>query len=131
MAALDSDRIKDKARALGFDLAGIAPVGPSSEADFYPEWVGEGYAGTMRYLETGMGRRLDPAEVLPGARTVIVCALNYHSDQPLTGHNRERAWVSRYAWGDDYHAVLGRKLDELARRVRELEKQLEKSSKNE
>ena len=114
MAALDSDRIKDKARALGFDLAGIAPVGPSPEADFYPEWVEEGYAGTMRYLETGMGRRLDAAEVLPGARTVIVCALNYHSDQPLTEHNPERAWVSRYAWGDDYHAVLGRKLDELA-----------------
>lgn len=100
---------------MGFDLVGVAPVQPSPEADFYPEWIARGYAGTMRYMETGIRRRLDPREVLAGARSVVVCALNYHSDHPLTGSDPERAWVSRYAWGDDYHDVLGEKLRALAR----------------
>jgi len=114
MAVLDSGRIKKKAAELGFDLTGVAPVRPSPEADFYPEWVARGYAGKMRYMETALGRRLDPREILPGARSIIVCALNYHSDRPLTPHDPERAWVSRYAWGDDYHDVLGEKLEALA-----------------
>jgi epoxyqueuosine reductase len=114
MPVLDPERIRNKARELGFDLAGVAPLRATPEAGFYPEWLRRGYAGEMRYLETGLARRLDPGEVLPGARSIVVCALNYHSDAPAPTKDPERAWISRYAWGEDYHDVLGEKLDRLA-----------------
>ena len=107
---MNSDQIKAKARELGFELAGVAPLGPSPEAEFYPEWLANGYAGEMHYLARGAGTRLDPSPLLPGARSVVVCALNYHTDRPLTSSNPERGWVSRYAWGEDYHKVIKRRL---------------------
>ena len=58
---------------------------------------------------------MDPTTLLPGARSVIVCAVNYNTDKPRTTFDRLRAWVSRYAWGDDYHDVLQNKLNDLAR----------------
>lgn len=107
--------IKEKARALGFELAGIAPIGPFPETEFYPKWLESGYAGEMRYLERQKPARMDPRSLLSGARSVIVCAMNYNTAQPATRFDRLRAWVSRYAWGEDYHEVLRTKLDELAR----------------
>jgi len=106
---MDSDQLKEKARSLGFDLVGIAPVGPSPEAAFYPTWLEKGYAGEMRYLERQKADRMNP-----DARSVIVCAMNYNTDRPRTPYDRLRAWVSRYAWGADYHETLQRKLKELA-----------------
>ncbi len=114
----DAVRIKDKARSLGFQLAGIAPAGPSPETLFYPEWLARGYAGEMGYLERQASARLNPAEVLPGVRSAIVCAVNYNTGRPLTTFDRARAWVSRYAWGEDYHETLAAKLCELADWIR-------------
>ena len=111
--------VKAEAQKLGFELAGIAPIGPFPETAFYPKWLDSGYAGEMRYLERQKPARMDPQSVLPGARTVIVCAMNYNTAQPTTRYDRLRAWVSRYAWGDDYHEVLQTKLAELARWIEE------------
>lgn len=111
--------IKEKARSLGFELAGVAPVGPFPETAFYPKWLDSGYAGEMRYLERQKSARMDPQSLLPGARSVIVCAMNYNTARPLTSYDRLRAWVSRYAWGEDYHEVFRVKLEELARWLRE------------
>ena len=58
---------------------------------------------------------MDPQSVLPGARSVIVCAINYNTNHPLTSFDPARAWISRYAWGKDYHETLQEKLRELAR----------------
>ena len=106
---MNSSEIKQRARSVGFDLVGIAPVGPSPEAAFYPKWLESGYAGEMRYLERQKAARMNPA-----ARSVIVCAINYNTDRPLTPYDRLRAWVSRYAWGVDYHETLQTKLRDLA-----------------
>jgi epoxyqueuosine reductase len=106
--------IKDKARALGFDLAGIAPLRLFPEAGFYPKWLASGYAGEMGYLERQKDAKLRPESVFPGAKSVIVCAMNYNTSSPGTAFDRLRAWVSRYAWGEDYHDVLHKKLTELA-----------------
>jgi len=108
------ESIKAKARELGFHITGIAPAGPSPEALFYPEWLARGYAGEMKYLERQQESRIDPREILPGARSVIVCAVNYNTDNLRTTLDRARAWVSRYAWGEDYHETLQSKLRELA-----------------
>ena len=106
--------IKEKAYELGFELAGIAPIAPSAEADFYPDWLERGFAGNMKYLERQAPSKMDSRSLLPGARSVIVCAMNYQTDRELTEFDPDRAWVSRYAWGEDYHAVLGARLEKLA-----------------
>jgi len=116
---MDSDQIKVKAREFGFELVGVAPLSTSPEAEFYTEWLARGYAGEMDYLKHGRETRLDPAPLLPGARSLIVCALNYHTDRPLTSLDPERGWVSRYAWGADYHKVLQTRLKRLAEWIRQ------------
>jgi epoxyqueuosine reductase len=58
---------------------------------------------------------MDPQSVLPGARSVIVCAINYNTPHPTTAFDKCRAWISRYAWGLDYHDTLQEKLRSLAR----------------
>ena len=109
-----SSSVKSAAHALGFELAGIAPIGPFTETNYYAEWLERGYAGEMKYLERQKTAKLDPHSLLPGARSVIVCAMNYNTAQPYTKFDRLRAWISRYAWGQDYHETLKRKLEELA-----------------
>ena len=106
--------VKSVAYSLGFDLVGIAPIGPFPETDFYSEWLERGYAGEMNYLERQKPAKLHPESLLPGARSVVVCAMNYNTAQPYTRFERARAWISRYAWGQDYHETLKKKLKELA-----------------
>jgi len=129
--------IVERARAAGFDLCGVAPVarensdsarGPAEtsvesfpELDRLPEWLARGYAGEMSYLHDP--RRSDPRRVLEGARSLIVVALNYNSPQsaavPAKGDPESpRGWISRYAWGDDYHDVLQQKLQALISEMR-------------
>ena len=109
-----AESVKSVAYSLGFDLVGIAPLGPFPEAVFYPKWLESGYAGEMKYLERQKTAKLDPESILPGARSVIVCAMNYNSAQPRTQYDRMKAWISRYAWGEDYHHTVTTKLRELA-----------------
>ncbi len=107
--------IKEKARSLGFELAGVAPLGPFPESVFYPRWLESGYGGEMQYLERQKSAKLQPDSVLPGSKSVIVCAMNYNTRYPRTQFDRLRAWISRYAWGEDYHDTVQRKLTELAK----------------
>ncbi|PYQ69165.1 MAG: tRNA epoxyqueuosine(34) reductase QueG [Acidobacteria bacterium] len=112
---LTSSTIKDKARGLGFDLCGIAPAGDLPELTFFREWLERGYAGEMTYLHRSAARRADVRNVLPSARTVVVTATNYNTDRPYSTECADagRAHVARYAWGDDYHDVIGGRLDAL------------------
>jgi epoxyqueuosine reductase len=129
----------EQARAIGFDLCGVATIaaapatresasrsscdGTFEELAYLPEWLARGYAGEMNYLRDP--RRADPRLVLEGAKSLIVVALNYNSpsvystELPVT-HADElpRGWVSRYAWGDDYHEVVREKLDALVAAMR-------------
>lgn len=115
--------ICERARAVGFDLAGVAPVDALEELAHMSEWLERGYAGEMDYLRDP--RRADPQRVLEGARSLIVVALNYNTEQPYPteaaldgGERAPRGWISRYAWGDDYHEVLGEKLETLLAAMR-------------
>lgn len=114
MQKTNSTNIKETAKALGFDLVGVSPIGPFAETLFYPEWLERGYAGEMHYLKRQTQARLDPQTILSGARSVIVCAMNYNTSQSLTRYDRLRAWISRYAWGEDYHERLQTALAKLA-----------------
>jgi epoxyqueuosine reductase len=111
--------IKDKARELGFEKVGIAPVGQTPGADFLKTWLGENFHGLMSWMERGWERRVDPTKLLPGARSVIAVAKNYYTP----GRHEEAGTVgriSRYAWGEDYHEALAGKLRELASHVERL-----------
>ena len=115
MNAMNAGEIRNFAATLGFTLTGIARLETTPEGAFYSEWLDRGFAGEMQYLERQRAARMNPQSVLPGARSVIVCAVNYHTDHALTTFDPARAWISRYAWGRDYHDTLQEKLRELAR----------------
>ena len=104
--------IKDKALELGFDLVGISPVGSFPENQFYKEWLNKGFSGKMKYLERNPEKRQDIQNVLPGAKSVISCAMNYNTDYPYSTEktDKTKGWISRYAWGDDYHDTITDKL---------------------
>jgi epoxyqueuosine reductase len=114
--------VKAKARDLGFDACGIAPAADLPELSFFSRWLDRGYAGDMSYLARSATRRADVRNVLPSARTVIVTATNYNTDRPYSTESREpgRAHIARYAWGDDYHHVLLRRLEALLAWMREM-----------
>ncbi|MES2222351.1 MAG: tRNA epoxyqueuosine(34) reductase QueG [Acidobacteriota bacterium] len=153
--------VQQRARAAGFHLSGVAPAdlqaalatdpktiqnaepGSSSELDFLEEWIEEGRAGEMEYL-----KRRDPDGKLlrssvqipfPWVKSVIVCGVNYNSDQPysidLNNSMENRGWMARYAWSGqqadatdratedtsdsglsptDYHSVIRRRLEHLS-----------------
>jgi epoxyqueuosine reductase len=101
----------------GFDLSGIAAVGDSPELKYFPQWIAEGRAGEMKYLEArdeqGRLKRASLEHVAPWARSVVVCAINYNTAQPYSTAfaGRDRGWISRYAWsGADYHDAVMRRL---------------------
>src|SRR4051794_8225211 len=75
-------RLKQQARALGFDPVGIAPAGPADGFDRLREWLDRGYAGTMDYLHRNADARRHPASVLPEVRSVVMAGMSYNFDPP-------------------------------------------------
>lgn len=114
-----SQHIKNKALTLGFDKVGIVPAESlTDEKEKLEEWLRRGFHGEMRWMERDTEKRTDPRVLFPSARSVIVVAHNYytphkHNDSRTTGK------VSRYAWGDDYHDVVGEKLKALLAWIKE------------
>ncbi len=123
--------ICERARGFGFDLCGVValtagkdPFGrdetPNEFARF-AEWLARGYAGEMKYLHDP--RRADPRRILEDARSLIVVAMNYHASSPnpaaeIADKEAPRAWISRYAWGEDYHRVIEGRLQALIQEMR-------------
>src|SRR5687767_6670396 len=118
-----SQAIKREARYLGFDAVGITSVLPDPPAhgllDRLQEWLRRGYHGTMAWMARDPDRRAHPQIVLPGCRSIISLGMNYDSGLRAfegRGHGR----IARYAWGKDYHGVLGDRLALLENKVRDL-----------
>ena len=113
-----SRKIKERALAEGFDKVGIVraeALGP--EGDRLREWVGREYHGEMLWMAREPEKRADPQQVFSQAQSIVVVALNYytshhHAKNVETG-NSVTGKISRYAWGDDYHDVVGAKLRSL------------------
>ena len=112
--------VKRAAEEAGFDLAGIAPASDAPELKHFPEWIAAGRAGEMKYLEARDDqselKRASLAHVAPWARSVVVCAINYNTENPYSTqvHEPSRGWISRYAWSrDDYHDAVLRRLKQV------------------
>ena len=105
---------------MGFDLAGVAPLDVSRDLEFSRRWVEKGFNGEMRYLENP--KRFDPFLVLPSAKSVICAGLVYNVPLPYSTESSasaSRAWISRYAWGRDYHEIMRAKLEQLRAAIEE------------
>lgn len=135
-----SSAIKQEARVLGFDAVGISRVAGSSRLSAgHPhalspapdtllpylllsrltEWLRRGYHGTMAWMRRAPEKRADPGQVLRGCRSIVSVGLNYltdHRADERPGHGR----IARYAWGRDYHQVIGDRLKQLEQRIRSL-----------
>jgi epoxyqueuosine reductase len=115
MSPVTAADVKREAAACGFDLCGITPAAAFPELRFLREWLARGYAGEMAYMERTAERRADVRRVLPSARSVIVLGTIYNVERPYSTEDADptRAAIARYAWGDDYHAVIQERLDRL------------------
>ena len=119
---MTSAEIRELARACGFELAGVAAALPTADRERNRAWVDAGFAGEMGYLT---GRRADvrddPRNLLASARSIVCVGRLYNTPWPYSTRysGPELAWISRYAWGEDYHAAVRRGLERLDGMLRE------------
>src|SRR5258708_7779244 len=97
-----------QAKGLGFSICGVARCAPPPHAAEFGQWLDRGYDGEMAWLGANKERRTDPQKVLPGARSVIVLAMNYWQ-----GGSTASPRIARYAWGEDYHDLMAERLQKL------------------
>ncbi len=108
-----TDEIKKYAREIGITFIGVAAAKKlDEEANYLDEWLNRGYHATMEWMKKRNYERKDPKLILPSVQSIICCGINYyttdkHKDAEDTGK------ISRYAWGEDYHLVLGKLLKNL------------------
>ena len=132
MADCRTQHVQRLATEQGFALAGVARAEPSDHRQYIRQWLGENKHGQMAYLADHLDKRLDPRKLLPGAQSIICVADRYHQSAPPdepgeqttpprspdtpptpTGH------IARYAWGDDYHRVMKKRLFALTDTLRQ------------
>ena len=114
-----TQKLKAKALEMGFELSGVTPAVPSPDYPYFLDWLARGHAGEMGYLSRRQEERAHPQSLLPGAKFIFCAALSYNPEEahyPLLEKNP----VSCYAWGRDYHEVLGEKLKKLSEYLLEL-----------
>jgi len=107
--------VQERALELGFDLAGIAPLGPPRAAERFQRWLAAGHHADMDWLVEKAERILDPRLSLPAGKSLLVVGLGHARAALELG---DGARVARYAAGRDYHHVLGKKLRRLAGELR-------------
>jgi epoxyqueuosine reductase len=118
---VQADQVRQLARDCGFELAGIARALPlGDDTARYLDWVQQGMAGAMGYLTDYRANiRADPRLLLPTARSIISVGKLYNGPEPRSTElsDPEAAWISRYAWGDDYHQVVRAGLEKLVEKL--------------
>ncbi|MCC6392054.1 MAG: tRNA epoxyqueuosine(34) reductase QueG [Bryobacterales bacterium] len=122
--SLQASKLKSLARQAGFELAGIAAAEPLADRLWFDGWVRRGMAGRMSYLtDHRAALRMDPRSLLPSARSLLCVGKVYNGPQPYSTSRtpRELGWISRYAWGDDYHRIVRLGLESVARQIEGVE----------
>jgi len=114
-------RLVDFARELGFDSCRIAAAVPPAHAHEFGDWLNEGAHGEMAYMARGAEKRRDPQNVLPGANSIIVLAINYFQGAQSVAETAAATTgrIARYAWGDDHHHLISAKLKKIDNFLRE------------
>lgn len=111
-------KIKEAAAAVGFDASGVCRAsGVDGERAFFEDWLGRGFNAGLDYLERNIDKRFDPALLVPGARSVIVCGVVYKNSTSLGYGGECRTKVASYARTTDYHVTIKQMLHELSERL--------------
>jgi epoxyqueuosine reductase QueG len=121
-------QIKERARAIGFDLVGITTAQSPQHSEQFQHWLAQEFHGEMGYMARNAHKRVTPTEVLTDARSIVIVGLNYFNNEPTpvpsTGGERgvgSAGRIARYASGQrDYHEVISEKLKQLAAFVCEI-----------
>jgi epoxyqueuosine reductase len=113
--------IKDKARQLGFVLAGVTIPEPPPHYTAFEKWLAQGHHGTMGYLATerSRARRADPRRILPECKSILVLATSYFPPSPERRRDVAKTRIASYARGEDYHDVLPTRMQELIQFIEE------------
>ena len=102
------------AHELGFDSCRVAACSFPAHSREFESWIREGAHGEMHYMARGEEKRSDPQKILPGAKSIIVLAMNYfQGDEFRRSETAAKGRIARYAWGDDYHELIAAKLDKI------------------
>ena len=112
-----TQQIKSFVRELGFDFCGIARAQQlGDDARRLEQWLSKGLHGNMQYMENYFDLRIDPTKLVPGAKSVITVLLNYFPQQTQQSDTPN---ISKYAFGNDYHEVIKKKLHTLLALINE------------
>jgi epoxyqueuosine reductase len=113
--------VKEAAQRLGFELVGVSPVKLPPHEESFADWLRQGFSGELEYMKRTEALRRDPHRLIPWAVSLISVGMNYHT--PFfrsTRSQRPKGWISRYAWGDDYHDLIKDRLDSLLDTIRRI-----------
>ena len=111
-----TESVKSLAREVGFACVGVAPADEVPDAAVFHAWLARGFGASMGYLARNVAKRLCPAKLVPGARSVLCLGVSYADEAPTA----RDGLVARYARGRDYHRVLKRRCLALMDRIREI-----------
>ncbi|HEY6895919.1 MAG TPA: tRNA epoxyqueuosine(34) reductase QueG [Rhodocyclaceae bacterium] len=114
------ERIRALGRALGFDAIGISGTELKEAEAGLESWLAAGFQGEMDYMAAHGSKRTRPDELVPGTRAVICARMNYlpqAADPAANLADGQRAYISRYALGRDYHKLLRNRLQKLAEAI--------------
>lgn len=103
-----TDECRIRALELGFDLCGFTSIEVKLWRDYYLKWIADRQHGTMSWMERNNDRRLDPAKILPEAKSIVVVGMNYYQPDP-----DRRGKIAKYALGKDYHKIMYKRLKRL------------------
>jgi epoxyqueuosine reductase len=114
-------RIKAEAQRLGFELVGFSPVKFPPHEESFAEWLRRGLSGEMEYMKRTEEVRRDPHRLVPWAVSIISVGMNYQTPFPRPAAAADpKGWISRYAWGDDYHQIMQNRLESLLETIRRM-----------
>ena len=116
-----AQRIKEVAQSLGFELVGISPVRFPPHEQSFAEWLRRGFSGELGYMKRTEELRRNPHRLVPWAVSVVSVGMNYYAPFPRPEPSPQPSgWISRYAWGDDYHHLIQAKLESLLDAIRQI-----------
>ncbi len=112
-AAERTEEIRNLALGLGFSAVGFAPAGVVGHSQRFEAWLANGFHAGLAYMERNREKRLDPSRLLPGVKSVISLAIAYRHKPLVFPEGEPTGRVSCFAWGRDYHRVIGKKLKKI------------------
>lgn len=116
---VDVSHIKAWAKALGFQQIGVTDIDLSQYEQRFLDWLSQHFHGEMHYMQTHGSKRYRPHELIPGTIRVISVRMDYLTDNSMQTvlKNPKKAYIARYALGRDYHTLIRKRLQKLAKKI--------------